>query len=263
MDMARAMSIFVVLLAVALHPARATPPSIPAAAPVYVAIIIDDLGNSLSQGERVIRLPAPIACAILPHTAFAARLARAAHEARKEVLLHLPMESLDRHAAAGPGTLEVSMQARERTAMLEYDLSTVPHAVGVNNHMGSRFTEDNDAMHALMRALHERGNLFFVDSLTSPRSVATRTARLNQVPVLVRDIFLDNDPAPAAINARLAEIVATARRRGTAVAIGHPHTHTLQALEQWLPTVQALQVKVVPLREILKKLGDNRERPVD
>src|SRR5581483_11417565 len=179
------------------------------ARPVYVAVIIDDLGNNVSHGERVIRLPAPVACAILPHTAFAARLAGAAHAARKEVLLHLPMESLDRQPP-GPGALEAAMPERERTAMLEYDLSTVPHAVGVNNHMGSKLTQDANAMQTLMQALARRGNLFFVDSRTSPQSLASHAAQESGVPVLVRDVFLDNDPSIAAINARLDELVAIA-----------------------------------------------------
>lgn len=239
-------------LALAFSAAAGDSPGVAATKPARVAIIIDDLGNSMGQGERVIRLPAPVACAILPHTAFAAHLARAAHKMHKEVLLHLPMESLDADAAAGPGALEVSMRARERTAMLEYDLGTVPHAVGVSNHMGSRLTQDADAMDELMLALRRRGNLFFVDSRTTPRSIALDAARRGGVPALVRDVFLDNDPTPAAIDARLAELVTLSRRRGTALAIGHPNAHTLHALERWLPTLKAQNVQVVALAELLK-----------
>lgn len=250
-------------VAVAYPAAAANPPAGATPKPSYVAIIIDDLGNSLNHGERVIRLPAPIACAILPHTAFAARLAHAAVRTGKEVLLHLPMESLDRNAAAGPGALEAAMPPREQAAMLDYDFSTVPHAVGVSNHMGSRLTQDERAMHELMQALRRRGNVFFVDSRTSPKSVALSAARRYGVPALVRDVFLDNDPSPDAINARLAELLIAARRYGAAIAIGHPHPNTLAALEQWLPTLDSEGVVVVTLAEMLKQRERARAARLD
>lgn len=220
-------------------------------APVHLGIIIDDLGNGLREGKRAIALPAPVACAILPHTPHAIRLARDAHRAGKEVLLHLPMESLT-DEAPGPGVLDSSMPAREFLYTLAFDLTTVPHAVGVNNHMGSRLTQDPASMQLLMQALRNRGDLFFVDSRTSPRSVAARLASENGVPVIVRNVFLDNEPGTEAIRAQLEATLAIARREGTALAIGHPHPRTLSVLEEWLPTLAGQNVKLVPLTELLR-----------
>jgi polysaccharide deacetylase 2 family uncharacterized protein YibQ len=218
----------------------------------YLSIIIDDLGNSLREGRRVVSLPAPIACAILPHTPHAELLAREAHTVGKEVLLHLPMESLT-DEPPGPGVLEAVMPAREFLYTLAYDLTTVPHAVGINNHMGSRLTQEPAAMRLLMQALRNRGDLFFVDSRTSPRSVAASMAAEHGVPVLARNVFLDNEPSDGAIRARLRETLAIARRHGAAIAIGHPHSRTLSVLEQWLPTLAGTNATIVPLSELLRR----------
>lgn len=217
----------------------------------YLSIIIDDLGNSLREGRRAVALPAPVACAILPHTTHADRLAREAHAGGKEVLLHLPMEPLT-DEPPGPGVLDAVMPAREFLYTLAYDLVSVPHAVGVNNHMGSRLTQEPVAMRLLMEALRNRGNLFFVDSRTSPHSVAARVAAEHGVPVLARNVFLDNEPSDKAIRARLDETVAIARRNGFAIAIGHPHPRTLAVLEQWLPTIARDNARVVRLTDLLK-----------
>lgn len=229
-----------------------------ATSPALVTIIIDDLGNSLAHGRRVIALPAPIALAILPHTAYSARLATEAHRARKDVLLHLPMQPLN-DAEPGPGLVEVSMPARELAVTLDYDLHTVPHAVGVNNHMGSRMTQDEAAMRRLLEALRARGNLFFVDSRTGPNSTTARVGRSLGVPILTRDVFLDHEIDPAAIRARLDELVAIARRRGHAIGIGHPHPQTLAALEAWLATTANQNVRVASLSEMVTII-DLRER---
>lgn len=229
----------------------------PGAEPAYLGIIIDDLGNSLREGRRVIDLPAPVACAILPHTPHAGRLAREAHARGKEVLLHLPMESLT-DEAPGPGVLGAAMPEREFLYTLAYDLTAVPHAAGINNHMGSRLTQEPGAMQRLMQALYNRGNLFFVDSRTSARSVAARLAAEHGVPVLVRDVFLDNEPTEDAIRSQLREALAIARRRGTALAIGHPHPRTLAVLAEWLSALGRENVAVVPLAELLRR---QREGP--
>ena len=222
------------------------------ARPARVSIIIDDVGNSLARGRRVIALPAPVALAILPHTAHGSRLAREAHRAHKEVLLHLPMQPLNQ-AEPGPGAIEVGMPAREIAVTLDYDLRTVPHAIGVNNHMGSRVTRDQDTMRALLDALRARGNLFFVDSLTDGHSTATRTAQTLGVPALARDVFLDHDLDAGAIRARFTELVATARQRGHAIGIGHPHPETLSAIEAWLATAARENIRVVPLSDLLRQ----------
>ena len=226
---------------------RAAPP----AGPAYVGLIIDDLGNSLAEGRRVLRLPGPVVAAILPHTAYSRELATAFRDANREVLLHLPMQPREQEAVtAGPGMLELAMSPHELAHMIEYDLSTVPSAIGVNNHMGSLFTQQREAMSHVMRSLRRHG-LLFVDSLTTPASVAAHVARAHQVPTLVRDVFIDNEREPRAIEQQLRTLVRTARSRGYALGIGHPYPETLEALERWLPTLAQANVELVPLATLL------------
>jgi polysaccharide deacetylase 2 family uncharacterized protein YibQ len=212
--------------------------------------VVDDLGHGLAEGRRVVRLPGPVACAILPHTPFGAQLAVEAHRRNKEVILHLPMESSG-NGEAGPGRLETDMPARELAMTFAYDLETVPHAVGVNNHMGSRLTQEAPPMRALMQAIARRGNLFFLDSLTHPRSLAAQAAAEAGVPYLTRQVFLDNERTPEAIARRLEELARIARRRGAALAIGHPHPETLAALESWIPTLPARGIQLISLSAML------------
>jgi polysaccharide deacetylase 2 family uncharacterized protein YibQ len=217
----------------------------------YVGLIIDDLGNSLAEGRRVLRLAGPIAAAILPHTAHSRELATAFQRADREVLLHLPMQPKEGEAVTpGPGTLEIGMSAHELAHMLEYDLSTVPHAIGVNNHMGSLLTQKREPMRHVMQSLRKRG-LLFVDSLTTPDSVAAQVAREHQVPTLVRHVFIDNDREPRAIAQQLHALVQAARSRGYALGIGHPYPETLEALERWLPTLAQANIELVPLSALL------------
>jgi len=200
-----------------------------------VTLIIDDLGNSRAEAERVVRLPGSVVCAILPHTTHASAVAEAAFRHGKPVLLHLPMESR-LGQDPGPGQLDAQMSFPEWLHTLESDLASVPHAEGVNNHMGSLLTAEPVAMRWLMRELVKR-RLYFVDSRTDAGTLAAIIARQEGVPVLERQVFLDTDPSPAAIARQLEVLERMARRRGNAVAIGHPHPATLAALELWLPTL--------------------------
>lgn len=225
-----------------------------AAEPALVSIVIDDLGNNPREDRRALALPAPVAMAVLPHTPFGPALAADAQRVGKEVLLHLPMDpDGDTDAEAGPGRIENHMSAREISAMFLYDLQTVPHAIGVNNHMGSRLTQNNTAMDALMRAIKRRGNLFFLDSRTSAQSVAARVATEHGVPALARDVFLDSDRGEDNVRNQLQRLERLLSLRGHAIAIGHPYPETISALERWLPTAAARGIRVVPLSAMLQR----------
>jgi polysaccharide deacetylase 2 family uncharacterized protein YibQ len=220
---------------------------------VTIGIIIDDLGNSLANGGRAARLPGAVACAVLPHTPFARSLADAAHAAGKEVMLHQPMASRDTQEP-GPGQLDAGMPALEMRATLDYDLSTVPHVIGVNNHMGSLLTTQPGAMDWLMRELAQR-RLFFVDSRTDAGTVAASAARRVGVPVLERTVFLDDDLTPAAVAVQLDRLEHLARRHGYALAIGHPYPVTLAALEHWLPQLAERGIHLIPLTSRLAQIA--------
>jgi polysaccharide deacetylase 2 family uncharacterized protein YibQ len=169
----------------------------------------------------------------------------------KEVILHLPMESTDSEEP-GPGNLDSNMPALEVAMTLAYDLQTVPHAVGISNHMGSLLTQQRESMRLLMKAITNRGDLFFVDSLTTTGSVAGHTAQELGLPHLVRDIFLDNVRQVEVINRQFDKFVAIAREHGSALAIGHPYPETLEVLERRLPDLASAGIELVPLSRLLE-----------
>jgi len=218
-----------------------------------VALIIDDVGYRLAEGERAVRLPGAVAVAVLPFGTHSVALAREADAQGKEVVLHLPMQPLAGAESPGPGALKIGQTRDELATVLAADLAAVPFAIGVSNHMGSLLTQQAEQMGWLMDELHRREPLFFIDSYTSAASVGLAAAREHGVPALRRDVFLDADPAPAAMEAQWQRLLALARTRGTAVGIGHPHAVTLALLERELPALAASGFVLVPLSQLLQE----------
>lgn len=233
-------SLLLLLLAVALAATAAEDPK--------VALIIDDIGTDHAAAERVLALPVPVTLAVLPHTPHARRVGKAAPAAGKEVMLHQPMQA-ERPGPLGPGALTLETTETGLHRLLAHNLATVPNARGVNNHMGSLITRHPGHMAWLMEALAGR-DLYFVDSRTTRHTVARQIAGEHGRPFLERDVFLDHDPDPAAIEAELERLVATARREGMAVGIGHPRPETLAVLEQRLPEHARAGVRFVPVSEL-------------
>jgi polysaccharide deacetylase 2 family uncharacterized protein YibQ len=199
-----------------------------------LAIIIDDVGWGAGGLELARALPAAITFSVLPHTAHARECADALHATGHTIMLHQPMEPLERGDGesldAGPGAVRVGMSEGEIRATVADNLATVPHVAAVNNHMGSKATADEATVHAVLLELRAHG-LPFVDSLTHPKSVCARVAEELGVPCAVRNAaFLDNSAAPRAIRKRLEEACRVARRDGLAVTIGHFRASTLEVL---------------------------------
>ncbi len=218
-----------------------------------IALIIDDLGNLGTVGERTVALAGPVACAILPHTPFARVIARQAHAAGKEVLLHLPLEPVEYPVPIHIGTIAMDNTRSQLEKILDADLSSVPHTVGVNTHMGSLLTRHPGHMDWLMGELKRRGDLFFVDSYTTASSVALQLAREHGVPATRRDVFLDNNPVWPAIDAEFRRLKHLARLNGAAVGIGHPYDVTLSYLEDALGRLEAEGFELVPLIRIVDR----------
>lgn len=216
-----------------------------------ISIIIDDLGNRKQTGLKAVRLPGAVACAFLPHAPFTHKLALLAHSANKEVMLHAPMES-EKAGKLGPGALMLNMDQGQFIATLQKDIAAVPHVSGINNHMGSLLTRHPGHMLWLMQEISRHGDLFFVDSRTTTRTVASRIAGETGVPSLQRDVFLDNVQTPAAIEQQFNKLLTVARRKGTALAIGHGYQSTLSVLERLLPKLEAYDVRLVPVSELIK-----------
>ena len=220
-----------------------------------VAIIVDDLGRGTQAAKQLLAIDEPVTFAVLPGEAQAADVARMAHAAGREVMLHTPMEPQG-FPVVDPGddALLTGQGDDELKVRLRALLDRVPHASGANNHMGSRFTEDERAMNAVMAVLKERG-LFFIDSLTSSNSVAVEAARRAGVPVLRRDVFLDNVAEVGPITVELRRLAEKARRNGHAVGICHPYPETLQALRQELPKLARQGVVFVKLSDLMGSGG--------
>jgi polysaccharide deacetylase 2 family uncharacterized protein YibQ len=217
-----------------------------------ISIIIDDIGYRRADDRRALELPGPVALAILPHSPHAAEMSALAAGRGKEVLLHLPMEPAESSMRdfLGPGALFLDMSREDFVSTLAADLESVPHATGVNNHMGSLLTRHAGRMEWLMDALRLHGK-FYVDSMTSNLSVAGEVATRYRVPHLRRDVFLDNRQNTGDIRAQFRRLIDVARRRGRALAIGHPRPETLAVLEEELPLLARYGVRLVPPRELL------------
>ncbi len=220
----------------------------PTAGRPRLTIVIDDMGNGLESVRELLELDVPITFSIMPRAPHAAATAEAAHAAGQEVLIHQPMEPRQApYVSAGPDALLTAMEPNEIRRVLRDNIGRVPHAVGMNNHMGSRLTADAAACRLVAREASAAG-LFILDSLTHPDSVLQAEAAGIGAEALRRDVFLDDGPAVRAVvlrNLRHAEQLA--RRQGQAVAIGHPRPETLAALKAWAHD-RDVSVSVVPLR---------------
>ncbi len=215
-----------------------------------IAIVIDDVGLDLKGSKRAINLPASVTLSFMP---YAPRLREQTSEAREnghELMLHMPMEPMG-HDDPGPGALLVDLPMDELRQRFQNALASFTGFDGVNNHMGSKFTSYSEGMEMVVDELQER-HLFFLDSRTSAKSVGENIAREHNLPTIARDVFLDDVIEVDAIRAQLVQAEHVARRKGYAVAIGHPHAATMDALEQWLPEAEAHGFKLVPVRELLR-----------
>lgn len=223
------------------------------------AIVIDDLGQSLSHLVQLAELDIPLSIAVIPGLPASARTVGEASRRGIEMLLHQPMEP---HEAGGKnpgaGVLLTSMTAKALRAQVRENLAVVPGAVGVNNHMGSRFTEDADGLGALMAEIREH-DLFWLDSRTTAETRGPEVARESGVPALERDIFIDAEVNADFIRRQLRKLVELARTRGTAVGIGHPHPETIAALRELRTELLASGVNLVPVSALVRR-SPERER---
>jgi polysaccharide deacetylase 2 family uncharacterized protein YibQ len=239
---------------VAAAPApRAVPRAIPGAPSdgrPLIAIIIDDMGVDRARTRRAAALPAPITFAFLPYAPDVGQQAATARRAGHEIMLHMPMEPEGREDP-GPQALLTSLAGEESRRRLAAQLERLGPVAGANNHMGSRFTADRGAMQPVLAELASRG-LYFIDSRTTAATVATDMARAAGIPAASRDVFLDNETVAAAVRARLAEAETIARRRGAAIAIGHPHDATLAAIAAWLPEARVRGFALVPASAVVR-----------
>ena len=214
-----------------------------------LAILIDDAGESLSQLEPFMDIPLPLSFAVLPATSHPVEVATALKAQGRDLLAHIPMEPVSADQISGRGFLMTAMSTRQLLKTLDWNLGTVPAALGVNNHMGSRFTRDGRAMTVVFDELKRRG-LYFLDSRTDPATACNEAARRTRIRFMERDVFLDNDPASAAIEGMLQKALDLARTRGCAIAIGHPRAATAEVITR-LARDPDRDVDVIPVTRLL------------
>jgi polysaccharide deacetylase 2 family uncharacterized protein YibQ len=213
-----------------------------------IALIIDDMGNN-KQDAVAFTLPANVAFAILPNKPLSRTFSKRAAAQQREVMLHMPMESLAGNNQE-KNVLLSTMPPHQILQMLKTALSTVPDAVGVNNHMGSRLTQLSLPMSITMEFLSEKG-LFFVDSRTTRYSKAEVIAKQNGVLSTKRNVFLDHTPSPEQIDKQFHRLLSLSKKHGYAVGIAHPYPQTIEYLNVHLDTLQQHGIKLVKLSDVV------------
>jgi len=215
-------------------------------------VVIDDVGYNKARGMRAIALPDAVTIAVLPFAPYTSSLVKQATLVGKDVIVHQPMEPWPSPAVREEqGTLTLGMRSDEFDAAIRRALDAVPVRVGLSNHTGSLLTQHRVPMTRLMAELDQRG-LFFLDSRTSAETVALTVALENGVPALKRDVFLDHERTPDAINLAFQSAVAIARRNGHAVLIGHPYPVSLAYLEYRLRELPA-DIELVRAADLAKR----------
>ena len=216
-----------------------------------IALVIDDFGEHSRHYERFCDVQQRLTLAILPNAGPVTAITDLARENGHDLLIHLPMEP-DDYPTQNPGKGAIMSHYSEdqvRSA-LQQALKRIPDAVGFNNHMGSKITRDEGIMHTLLKEAKKK-RLLFLDSRTTPHSVAYELAQSLGVPSLRRDVFIDEVDDRAAIEAALWNLAAQASRTGHAIGIGHERTNTLLALERVLPRLEQRGFRFASLEQLI------------
>lgn len=218
----------------------------------YVAIIIDDLGYKSEQDQRAVNLPGQVTFAFLPHTPHLEALTETANARGNDIMLHLPMQAMMETFYLGPGALTSGMTEDEFKQSVVKSIRSIPHIKGVNNHMGSLITSQKNSMQWLMDELAQT-DLYFVDSRTTVKTLAEQTANQYQVKNTRRNVFLDHELNRPAIEFQFNRLINLARKNGSAVAIGHPYSETLDVLEEKIPQLKAAGIQLISVSELIQQ----------
>lgn len=220
-----------------------------------VAIVIDDMGRDMKPIRDLLEMDAPISVSVLPFLPHSKETAEQAHAKRRDVLLHLPMEPKDSgNNDPGEGAIFTNMSETQVADEVKRDIDAVPYIKGINNHMGSKFTEDEKMMRVALKAA-KANNLFFLDSKTTNKSAAYRVAKEMDIKAASRQVFLDNKEDVNYIKTQILELIEIAKKRGSAIAIGHPHPSTIAALKQMIPRLNQ-DVDIVAVSSLIDSIKE-------
>lgn len=215
-----------------------------------IAIVIDDMGQDIKQLRELLGVDIPITIAILPFLPHSKDVAEEANKNNMEILLHIPMEPKDvKNNNPGKGAVLSTMPEDKIYDTVLKDIEAVPHIKGVNNHMGSKLTEDEARIRIVLKAVKQK-NLFFLDSKTTAKSLAYKIAKEIGLRAAQRQIFLDNEQDVSYIKNQISELIKMAKKNGSAIAIGHPHPSTFAAIKEMAAELKSKEIEVVPVSEL-------------
>ena len=219
-----------------------------------VVIIVDDLGFKKEPIDKLLEIPAQLSFAVLPNLPYSKYAAEMAYKNGRDVILHLPMEPTDSsgHAAvdAGEDVLLMGLPKDKILDKLEKNLSSIPYIKGVNNHMGSKFTENTELMELVLEKIKSKG-FFFVDSRTSETTVGFKIAKKLGIKTAERDIFLDEGSQRSDyIRSQIEKLINVSKEKGYAIGICHPYPDTVKVLSEVIPDIQK-EVEIIPVSGVV------------
>lgn len=217
-----------------------------------IVIIIDDMGMNRTNSHAAIDLPNPLTLAFLPYAPKLSEITGRARKKGHELMIHVPMEPMSSKIDPGPMALKDGMTEEVLRLNLSKIFQSFDGYAGINNHMGSKLTQDENAMRVVMKHLVDQ-DLFFVDSKTSAQSVAGDMAAAHGLRYAQRDVFLDHEDTPEFVAHALRNLERIAYRRGIAIGIGHPKKNTIDALKRWIPTLKDKNLTLVPVSKVVKR----------
>ena len=215
-----------------------------------IAIVIDDMGVDLIHSQQILKLDNIYTVSYLTYAPNLQSQIDFARSKGKEVMLHIPMESVHKIFDYGPEVLLTTNSRAENLKLLNSMLDRVSGYIGINNHMGSKFTADLPLLSSVIEELSNRG-LMFLDSKTTPKSQTDKIVEYIKLPVASRDVFIDDSNKMDEIEKSLYKAETIAKKRGYSVAIAHPRPNTIKAFNAWLPTLKSKGIKIVPISYII------------
>ncbi len=222
-----------------------------------IAIIFDDMGPDRKAFEEILDFQGPLTFSFLPYAKNIQPQVTAARQNGNGVMLHLPMEPIGSQDP-GPHALTMSASHQQMLNNLTWNLNQFTDYDGVNNHMGSKFSADEERMSLVLQELKAR-NLFYLDSVTTPQSAATKAAVTNNIGIIKRDVFLDHDEGQGTVKQQLRQVEKIAKRTGYAVAIAHPHQNTIDVIGPWLASAKLRGFDLITVDSLYDET--DREQP--
>ena len=209
-----------------------------------IALIIDDIGFSRARLQHFLDLNIPLTFAVLPQLPNSDKFAKMIYNKGHEVMLHQPMEPYNSEKDPGPGAIYINDDFSRITRIMAENIANIPFAVGVNNHMGSKFTEHPEKLSQALTVIKKK-NMFFIDSLTSYRSKAYMTAVASKVPAAKSNRFIDNIPEKSKISSQLHKLARQATQRDYAIGIGHPYPATAAGIKEFVEKLDLTRYSLV------------------